>query len=162
MDYQDTYAAMSDSEILNVANDFNSLAEPARIALTAELDRRQLTAADMIQHRQIAATMVAPAAVATPAPTQSTGSVTRSAKWLGKVLLAVLLGCVALVVAAVVVSFLLGAMTALLGLDMPTDTVRNAITLAVLVVALVIYRKRRSRKPAPPAIGADKATTKTS
>jgi len=52
MEYQETYAAMSDDEILNVASDLASLEEHARIAITAELSQRQLSETDIIQYRQ--------------------------------------------------------------------------------------------------------------
>jgi len=52
MEYQETYAEMSDDEILHVASDLASLEEHARIAITAELSHRQLSETDIIQYRQ--------------------------------------------------------------------------------------------------------------
>lgn len=52
VEYQETYAEMSDDEILNVAGDLASLEEHARVALTVELNRRQLSEPDIIQYHQ--------------------------------------------------------------------------------------------------------------
>jgi hypothetical protein len=52
VEYQETYAEMSDDEILSVASDLASLEEHALVALTVELNRRQLSEPDIIQYRQ--------------------------------------------------------------------------------------------------------------
>jgi len=52
MGYAETYAQMSDDELLNVATDLASLEEHAGLALTAELSRRKLSETDIIQYRQ--------------------------------------------------------------------------------------------------------------
>ena len=52
MEYQQTYAEMSNEELLNVAADVASLEGDARIAIAGELSRRRLSERDVIQYRQ--------------------------------------------------------------------------------------------------------------
>jgi len=52
MGYQDTYAAMSDEVLMNVASDIASLEDAARVAITAELNRRHISDTDIGHYRQ--------------------------------------------------------------------------------------------------------------
>ena len=52
MGYSETYGQMSDDELLNVATDFASLEENARMAITVELTRRKLSETDVSGYRE--------------------------------------------------------------------------------------------------------------
>jgi hypothetical protein len=57
MDYSDTYAKMSDDELLNVAANFGTLLPEGQSAITVELDRRNLTQEDIKKYQQHLATI---------------------------------------------------------------------------------------------------------
>lgn len=57
MNYRETYAGMSDDEILNVAATSQTLVPEARAALASELDKRKLTAADITDYQGYLATV---------------------------------------------------------------------------------------------------------
>jgi hypothetical protein len=70
----------------------------------------------------------------------------RKVLWaIGKVLLAVALGCAALVVSGAVLAFLLGALHGIFGWPVPTYTTQNLILLAIFVIGLLIYREKHRR-----------------
>jgi hypothetical protein len=71
----------------------------------------------------------------------------------GQALLAIVLGCIALLIGKFALGFLFGFFGAVFGWGMPTPTATNLILIAVLVIALLIYRNRRNRRPAPPPVG---------
>jgi hypothetical protein len=50
--YRETYAGLSEDEILQIASDYASLEQDAQVALTVELSRRNLTQTDVLQHRE--------------------------------------------------------------------------------------------------------------
>lgn len=57
MDYSDTYARMTDDELLNVAANFHTLLPEGQSAITAELERRNLTQEDVKEYQQHLATV---------------------------------------------------------------------------------------------------------
>jgi membrane protein implicated in regulation of membrane protease activity len=69
---------------------------------------------------------------------------------IGKVLLALALGCVAFIVASTAIAILFGVLQGLFGWPVPTSGTRNLILLAVFVVAYLIYRDRRKQKEDDP------------
>jgi hypothetical protein len=52
MRYEETYSKLSNDEILNLASDIDSLLQPARASLTAELERRRLSATDVAAYKK--------------------------------------------------------------------------------------------------------------
>lgn len=50
--FSETYSKLSNDEILNLASDSDNLLQPARDALTAELERRGLSAAEVISYKK--------------------------------------------------------------------------------------------------------------
>jgi hypothetical protein len=56
MDYGETYARMSDDELLNAAANFHTLVPGARSALAVELERRKLTQEDIDEYQRYLAT----------------------------------------------------------------------------------------------------------
>jgi hypothetical protein len=52
MGYRDTYARLSDDEILHIASDYVSLEQDAQASLAVELGRRNLTQTDVLQHQE--------------------------------------------------------------------------------------------------------------
>ena len=52
MGYRETYAGLSDDEILHIASDYSSLEQDAQVSLTVELGRRNLTQTDVLQHQE--------------------------------------------------------------------------------------------------------------
>jgi hypothetical protein len=62
---------------------------------------------------------------------------------IGKVLLAIALGCVALLVVDVTIAFLFGGLQGLFGWPVLTSGMRNLIVLAIFVLGLLIYRQAR-------------------
>ena len=69
---------------------------------------------------------------------------------IGKVLLAIVLGCVALLVVDVGVAFLFGALQGLFGWPVLTSGMRNLIVLAIFVLGYLIYRSRRKQEGGDP------------
>lgn len=69
---------------------------------------------------------------------------------IGKVLLAIALGCVAFIVASTAIALLLGVLQGLFGWPVLTSGTRNLILLAVFVVAYLIYRNKRKQKKTTP------------
>jgi membrane protein implicated in regulation of membrane protease activity len=65
---------------------------------------------------------------------------------IGKVLLAIALGCVALLVVDVAVAFMVGALQGFFGWPVLTSGMRDLIVLAVFVLALLFYRGRRKQE----------------
>ena len=57
MDYRETYARMSDDEILNVAANSHTLVPEARTVLAVELERRTLRQADISEYQRFLATV---------------------------------------------------------------------------------------------------------
>jgi len=51
MGYRETYAAISDEDLMNVAADIASLEDEARLAITIELNRRHISESDIARYR---------------------------------------------------------------------------------------------------------------
>ena len=63
---------------------------------------------------------------------------------IGKVLLAIALGVVAMVVVETVLGVGFGLLSGLFSWPVPTPTTRNLIALAIFVIGLLIYREKRA------------------
>lgn len=57
MDYSDTYAKMSDDELLNVASNLDTLVPEGQSAIAAELSKRKLTQEDIKEYQRYLATI---------------------------------------------------------------------------------------------------------
>ena len=69
---------------------------------------------------------------------------------IGKVLLAIVLGCVGFIVASTAIALLFGVLQGLFGWPVLTSGTRNLILLVVFVLAYLIYKDRRKQKEDDP------------
>ena len=64
----------------------------------------------------------------------------------GKLLLAIALGIIAMFVVAMVLAAEFGFLHGLFGWSVPTSTTQELIALAIFVIGLLVYRERRAYK----------------